>query len=82
MHGAKTQETSTIFQVLRDKAAGQMDHILRTPKRLQSALSNRLVGGKGPALRASPRIFLPFQAPFRPFRELCPETTASRNLTV
>ncbi len=25
-----------------------MDHILQTPKRLQAAMSNRLVGGKAP----------------------------------
>ncbi len=36
------------FQVLCDDVAGQMDHILRTPKRLQAAMSSRLDGGKTP----------------------------------
>jgi hypothetical protein len=36
------------FQVLCDAVAGQMDHILRTPKRLQAAVSNRSAGGKAP----------------------------------
>jgi hypothetical protein len=36
------------FQVLCDTVAGQMDHILRTPKRLQAAVSNRSAGGKTP----------------------------------
>jgi hypothetical protein len=54
------------FQVLCDDVVEKMDHILRTPKRLQAAMSNRSAGGKDPALHASPRIFLPFQAPFLP----------------
>ncbi len=32
------------FQVLCDDVAGKMDHILRTPKRLQAAVSNRSAG--------------------------------------
>ena len=36
------------FQALCDDVAGQMDHILRTPKRLQAAVSNRSAGGKTP----------------------------------
>ena len=35
-------------QVLCDDGAGQMDHILRTPKRLQAAVSSRSAGGKTP----------------------------------
>ena len=53
------------FQVPCDDVAGKMDHILRTLKRLQAAVSNRSAGGKTPPF-ASPRIFLPFQAPFLP----------------
>ena len=36
------------FQVLCDAVAGKMDHIRRTPKRLQAAMSSRLDGGKTP----------------------------------
>jgi len=36
------------FQVPCDAVAGKMDHILRTPKRLQAAVSNRSAGGKTP----------------------------------
>jgi hypothetical protein len=36
------------FQVLCDDVAGHMGHILRTPKRLQAAVSNRSAGGKTP----------------------------------
>ena len=36
------------FQVPCDDVAGKMDHILRTPKRLQAAMSNRSAGGKTP----------------------------------
>ena len=34
------------FQVPCDAVAGKMAHILRTPKRLQAAVSNRSAGGK------------------------------------
>jgi hypothetical protein len=54
------------FRVFCDDVAGQMDPILWTPKRLQAAMSSYSDGGKGPALRSSPRICLPFQAPFLP----------------
>ena len=36
------------FQVLRDKVAERMAHIVPTPKRLQAASSNRSAGGKTP----------------------------------
>jgi len=36
------------FQVLCDDVAGRKDHILRTPKRLQAAVSNRSARGKTP----------------------------------
>jgi hypothetical protein len=36
------------FQVPCDAVAAQMDHILRTPNRLQAAVSNRSAGGKTP----------------------------------
>jgi hypothetical protein len=39
------------FQVLCDDVAGHMGHILRTPKRLQAAVSNRSAGGKTPPVR-------------------------------
>lgn len=35
-------------QVLCDDGAGQMDRILRTPKRLQAAVSSCSVGGETP----------------------------------
>ncbi|WP_130270095.1 hypothetical protein [Phyllobacterium myrsinacearum] len=35
-------------QVLCDAVAGRKDHILRTPKRLQAAVSSRSAGGKAP----------------------------------
>jgi hypothetical protein len=38
------------FQVLCDDVAGKMDHILRTPKRLQAAVSNRSAGRKTPPI--------------------------------
>ncbi|MDR6631917.1 hypothetical protein J2X72_000688 [Phyllobacterium sp. 1468] len=34
------------FQVPCDDVAGKMDHILRTPKRLQAAVSIRSAGGR------------------------------------
>jgi hypothetical protein len=54
------------FQVPCDDVAGKIDHILRTPETASSCYVEPLGRGKDPALRVSPRIFLPFQAPFLP----------------
>jgi hypothetical protein len=46
--GERRRRKPSGFQVLRDKVAGQMDRILRTPKRLRPAASNRSTGGTTP----------------------------------
>jgi len=43
-----------------------MNHILRTPKRLQAAVSKHLAGGTTTPVALLLASFLPFQAPVQP----------------
>ncbi|MBB3145288.1 hypothetical protein FHS21_001693 [Phyllobacterium trifolii] len=52
------------FQVPCDDVAGKMDHILRTPKRLQAAMSNRSARGKTPPFASLLASFCRFRRHF------------------
>ena len=58
------------FQVLCDAVAGQMDHILRTPKRLQAAMSSRSDEGKTPLIASLLASTCRFRRHYRSYSEV------------